>query len=66
MAKEFQEVFKFDERLIACTHHDVTDVVDYTCAHKGGEGIINQGRLYITGKHVCFYSNFLGKITDVR
>lgn len=50
---EFHHLFKLagarsDERLIA----------DYSCALS--KDILLQGRMYISDKHICFYSNILG------
>ena len=40
-------------------------VIDYSCAwHKDGSILIH-GKVYITGYHVCFYSNILGWETKV-
>jgi len=50
ISKEFHDIFKLEERLIAY----------YSCSHKGGD----KGKLYITPKHVCFYSNAVGKVTE--
>lgn len=55
---DFHTLFKMsgvtsDERLIA----------DYSCALS--RDILLQGRMYISDKHICFYSNILGWISTI-
>ncbi|KAL6058321.1 Serine/threonine-protein kinase Nek1 [Balamuthia mandrillaris] len=50
--KEFRKIFGFPE--------DEEIVASYHCSMKSAGFSLLQGTLYLTNKHVCFYSNFLG------